>query len=83
MRNTFDPDHTGTILRGADEMEIYRPVSGVTVDKDQARLAILKVPDKPGVAGEIFASGLNDPNVTNPFLMAGSSPTSGLVTGAR
>ncbi|MFL6277110.1 MAG: aspartate kinase, partial [Blastocatellia bacterium] len=56
VRNTFDPDHTGTILRGADEMEIYRPVSGVTVDKDQARLAILKVPDRPGVAGEIFAA---------------------------
>ncbi|HKP13962.1 MAG TPA: aspartate kinase [Blastocatellia bacterium] len=56
VRNTFDPDHTGTILRGADEMEIYRPVSGVTVDKDQARLAILKVPDRPGVAGEIFSA---------------------------
>jgi aspartate kinase len=56
VRNTFDPDHTGTILRGADEMEIYRPVSGVTVDKEQARLAILKVPDKPGIAGEIFSA---------------------------
>ncbi|MFL6216782.1 MAG: aspartate kinase [Blastocatellia bacterium] len=59
VRNTFDPDHTGTILRGADEMEIYRPVSGVTVDKDQARLAILKVPDKPGVAGEVFSALAN------------------------
>jgi aspartate kinase len=56
VRNTFDPGHTGTILRGADEMEIYRPVSGVTVDKDQARLAILKVPDKPGVAGVVFSA---------------------------
>jgi len=56
VRNTFDPEHTGTILRGADEMEIYRPVSGVTVDKEQARLAILKVPDKPGIAGDIFVA---------------------------
>ncbi|MEK6410786.1 MAG: aspartate kinase [Acidobacteriota bacterium] len=56
VRNTFDPGHQGTILKGADEMEIYRPVSGVTVDRDQARLAILKVPDRPGVAGEIFGS---------------------------
>lgn len=56
VRNTFDPDHEGTILRGAGEMEIYRPVSGVTVDRNQARLAILKVPDKPGVAGEIFVA---------------------------
>jgi aspartate kinase len=35
-------------------MEIYRPVSGVTLDRDQARLAILRVPDRPGIAGEIF-----------------------------
>ncbi len=56
VRNTFDPDHEGTILKGATEMEIYRPVSGVTVDRDQARLAILKVPDRPGVAGEIFSA---------------------------
>jgi aspartate kinase len=56
VRNTFDPDHEGTILRGAGEMEIYRPVSGVTVDREQARLAILKVPDRPGVAGEVFGA---------------------------
>lgn len=56
VRNTFDPDHEGTILKGADEMEIYRQVSGVTLDRDQARLAILKVPDRPGVAGEIFGA---------------------------
>src|SRR5262245_61498922 len=56
VRNTFDPEHEGTILKGADAMEIYRPVSGVTVDRDQARLAILKVPDRPGVAGEIFGA---------------------------
>jgi aspartate kinase len=56
VRNTFDPEFAGTILKGADEMEIYRPVSGVTVDKDQARLVILKVPDRPGIAGEIFSA---------------------------
>lgn len=56
VRNTFDPEHEGTILKGADEMEISRPVSGVTVDRDQARLAILKVPDRPGAAGEIFGA---------------------------
>src|SRR5262249_1308937 len=55
VRNTFDPDDEGTILRRAEEMEIYRPVSGVTLDRDQARFAILKVPDVPGIAGEIFA----------------------------
>ncbi|MGH9759931.1 MAG: ACT domain-containing protein, partial [Blastocatellia bacterium] len=33
-----------------------RPVSGVTIDRDQARLAILKVPDRPGIAGDIFGA---------------------------
>ena len=56
VRNTFNPDDEGTRLLGAGEMEIYRPVSGVTVDRDQARLAILKVPDLPGIAGEIFGA---------------------------
>lgn len=37
-------------------MEIYRPVSGVVLDRDQARLAIFKAPDQPGVAGLIFGS---------------------------
>jgi aspartate kinase len=56
VRNTFEPDHVGTILRGADQMEVSRPVSGVTIDRDQARLAILKVPDTPGVAGDVFGA---------------------------
>ncbi len=56
VRNTFDPDNTGTTVTGAEEMEIYRPVSGVTADRDQAQLAILKLPDKPGVAGEVFGA---------------------------
>jgi aspartate kinase len=56
VRNTFDPQHEGTILKGADQMEISRPVSGVTVARDQARLAILKVPDRPGVAAEVFGA---------------------------
>jgi aspartate kinase len=56
VRNTFDPDHPGTLLKGVGQMEIYRPVSGVTLDRDQARLVILKVPDRPGMAGEIFGA---------------------------
>jgi len=56
VRNTFNPEHEGTILLGAEEMEIYRPVGGVTIDRDQARLAILKVPDRPGVAGDVFGA---------------------------
>ena len=54
VRPTFEPANTGTLLKGKESMEIYRPVSGATLDRDQARLAILKAPDTPGVAGEVF-----------------------------
>jgi aspartate kinase len=56
VRHTFDPEDVGTLLKGKEAMEIYRPVSGVTLDRDQARLVILKVPDRPGIAGEVFGS---------------------------
>lgn len=56
VRNTFEPTHEGTLLRGVDEMEVFRPVSGVTLAREQARLAILKVPDRPGIAGVVFGA---------------------------
>jgi len=56
VRNTFDPGHVGTLLTGDEDMEIHRPVSSVTVAREQASLAILKVPDRPGIAGTVFGA---------------------------
>lgn len=54
VRSTFEPDNIGTNVVGVDSMEIYRPVSGVAADLTQVRLAILKVPDLPGIAANVF-----------------------------
>lgn len=54
VRNTFKPYNPGTNVIGVDSMEIYRPVSGVAADLTQVRIAILKVPDIPGVAAKVF-----------------------------
>lgn len=54
VRSTFKPEDIGTNVVGVDSMEIYRPVSGVAADLTQVRLAILKVPDLPGVAANVF-----------------------------
>ncbi len=56
VRNTFNLPNQGTILKGAESMEISRAVSGTSLDRRQARLAILKVPDTPGVAAAIFGA---------------------------
>ncbi len=36
------------------DLEIARPVDGVESDKDQAKVAMLRVPDSPGVAARLF-----------------------------
>jgi aspartate kinase len=52
VRNTFKPEDQGTLIVGG-EMEIFRAISSVAIDKDQAAVAIMDVPDQPGIAGKI------------------------------
>jgi len=40
--------------RSLVNLEIARPVDGVDFDSDQARVALLRVPDCPGVAAQLF-----------------------------
>jgi aspartate kinase len=77
VRNTFKPEHEGTVIDGGDDMEIYRSVTGVVIDKDQARVAIMDVPDQPGVAGKIMA-GLAEKNIVIDMIMQAFHPTIGL-----
>lgn len=40
--------------RSLVDLEIARPVSGVELDSAQAKVALLRVPDRPGVAARLF-----------------------------
>jgi len=78
VRNTFKPEHEGTVIdKGVDDMELYRTVSGVAIDKDQASVAIMDVPDKPGVAGEIMQA-LAKKHIVIDMIMQAFHPTIGL-----
>ena len=77
IRNTFKPDHQGTVIDKGDDMEVYRTVSGVAVDKEQASVCILDVPDTPGIAGEIMQA-LADKNIVIDMIMQALYPTAGL-----
>ena len=56
VRSSFYLDDPGTLILGVENMEIYRAVNGVAADKSQVRIAILKVPDQPGIAAKIFGT---------------------------
>ncbi|XGW00450.1 MAG: aspartate kinase [Leptolyngbya sp. BL-A-14] len=50
-------------VRSLEGLELVHPVDGVEFDTDQAKVSLLRVPDRPGVAarlfGEIAAQSLN------------------------
>jgi aspartate kinase len=78
VRNTFKPDNPGTTIDGGDSaVEIFRTISGVAIDKDQACVAIMDVPDQPGIAARI-TQALADENIIIDMIMQSFHPTIGL-----
>ena len=55
VRSTFTDD-PGTLVTQEDSIMEAVLVSGIAYDKDQARVTMRGVPDKPGVAAAIFGS---------------------------
>jgi aspartate kinase len=47
-------DEIGTIICDEDEIVEQRVVSGIAYAKDEAKITLLKIADKPGVAASIF-----------------------------
>ncbi|MDD3800863.1 aspartate kinase [Desulfuromonas thiophila] len=62
VRSSFN-DNPGTLVMKEDaEMETVL-VSGVTYNKDEAKISVMRVPDKPGIAARIF-SPLSEANIS-------------------
>jgi aspartate kinase len=53
VRSTFTESEGTWVTREDEDMEKV-VVSGVTYDKNEAKVSILRVPDKPGIASKIF-----------------------------
>lgn len=56
VRSTFELENSGTLILGVDTMEEHRAVAGIACDDKQARLALTRVPDQPGIAAEVFGT---------------------------
>jgi aspartate kinase len=55
VRSSFKPD-PGTLVTREDEGMEEVLVTGVTHDKSEAKVSILGVPDRPGIAGRLFGA---------------------------
>ena len=53
VRSTFSNERGTMVIAETKDMEKVL-VSGVAFNKDEARITVLKVPDKPGIASRIF-----------------------------
>lgn len=49
-------DNSGTEISGVDDLMEKAIVSGVVLDKDIAKISVMGVPDKPGIAFKLFAA---------------------------
>ena len=55
VRSTFKPDR-GTLVTREDKGMEEAVVTGITHDRSQAKISILRVPDRPGIAAQVFGS---------------------------
>jgi aspartate kinase len=53
VRSTFS-DHPGTLIREVDPMELREKVRGLALDRKVAKVTLVGVPDRPGIARSVF-----------------------------
>lgn len=58
-RNSFN-DNEGTFIINEEDMMEKPIISGIALDKKQARISMVDVDDKPGIAANIFTSLANE-----------------------
>jgi aspartate kinase len=55
VRSTFKPD-PGTLVTKEESRMEQVVVTGVTHDRNQSKISILRVPDRPGIASQVFGA---------------------------
>jgi len=55
VRSTFKPD-AGTLVTKEESGMEQAVVTGITHDRSQAKISLLRVPDRPGIAAQVFGA---------------------------
>ncbi len=77
VRSSF-ADSEGTLVCDEDEILEHQVVSGIAYSRDEAKITLVRVPDRPGVAAAIFGP-LADENV-NVDMIVQSTAADGALT---
>ena len=62
VKSTFAPEKSGTKILADDKISYDKVITGVAYSRDDAKVTLIGVKDKPGVASAIFKP-LNDKNI--------------------
>lgn len=71
VRSSFSED-SGTLVTKEDEEMERGVISGVAYDRDQAKVTVVHVPDKPGIAAQLFTP-LSDQNIVVDMIIQNAS----------
>ncbi len=74
VRSSFN-DNIGTMVTKEDKDMEAVLVSGIAYDKNEAKIAVMQVPDKPGIAARILSS-LSDANISVDMIVQNVSAAS-------
>ncbi|HEY3778104.1 MAG TPA: aspartate kinase [Rhizomicrobium sp.] len=53
--STFDADGDGTLLCDEDDIMEKKPITGIAYSRDEAKITLRRIPDRPGIAAAIFS----------------------------
>jgi len=71
VRSSFSED-SGTLVTKEDEEMERGVISGVAYDRDQAKVTVVHVPDRPGIAAQLFTP-LSDHNIVVDMIIQNAS----------
>jgi aspartate kinase len=71
VKSTFS-DEGGTLVTKEDKAMEREVLSGITYDRDQAKITVVHIPDKPGIAANLFTP-LSERNISVDMIIQNAS----------
>ncbi|HEY1709691.1 MAG TPA: aspartate kinase [Rhizomicrobium sp.] len=71
--STFKPEAGGTLVCDEDDIMEKKPVSGIAYSRDEAKITLHRIEDKPGIAASIFGP-LSDAGVNVDMIVQNVAP---------